>query len=634
MTEDILTLVAPNATGASVLGEQDVGRHQQQLPLPRRRAQSTAHRLMRRSFSGDYKATVSSSQSYDANNPAAVPSSAATDKMRLHQRTTSASSLTSATLMLTANSSPSPTKRANRFASALRSGLSRSSTQSNLLRPTAATLVPILLAKASTTVSTTSDSSSIQCSVSAAPCMVPPPLSAPSTSASHPQQPGAILAAEPSAGTCAVCAPVYDDDAGPLAAPSGGFRPRKRSLSVGGENMCRDFFARQIEQYGLQSLLTSPVAVCYFMASTISNFSPESLLFYLEAEHYRTANFPSEDRRKRYAKGLYKAFISHSAPLEINISHSMRQRITQVFRSGGPITPTLFQETQSHTYALLDQDFALFRQRTLFNRMVTELSSASTATGTAPRKDSQTQRLRAVAALYDALSKTYGVYSLPPSKSTLVESEMPSFTKFADMELTSTDVKIALPAWLCRTTIRLLDTPMPSSYEESCQLQRSAGESASQLPYTRQSVSTCGPSSIASSTGSQHRRVSPSLSASSSLLVARKTPAARPSSSSQSASDSIEGQGSPEQQQQQEGHVLVPPELPSSAAAISPAVVSHESTAKKANKQKSLQRLRTKFQLEGSTAVAAQSSTAPSPLSTLHAKSRWGSLWGSRRRKN
>ncbi|KAJ2215564.1 hypothetical protein IW139_003648, partial [Coemansia sp. RSA 353] len=36
------------------------------------------------------------------------------------------------------------------------------------------------------------------------------------------------------------------------------FRARKRSLSVGGENSCCDFFARQIEKYGLEPLLTSP----------------------------------------------------------------------------------------------------------------------------------------------------------------------------------------------------------------------------------------------------------------------------------------------------------------------------------------------------------------------------------------
>ncbi|KAI7833084.1 hypothetical protein BX661DRAFT_124151, partial [Kickxella alabastrina] len=101
------------------------------------------------------------------------------------------------------------------------------------------------------------------------------------------------------------------------------FRPRKRSLSVGGENSCRDFFARQIEQYGLQSLLTSPVGVCYLLASTILGYCSENLLFYLEVEHYRAAKFSSNERRTRYATGIYKAFISNRAALEINISHAV-----------------------------------------------------------------------------------------------------------------------------------------------------------------------------------------------------------------------------------------------------------------------------------------------------------------------
>ncbi|KAJ2753888.1 hypothetical protein IWQ56_006562, partial [Coemansia nantahalensis] len=239
------------------------------------------------------------------------------------------------------------------------------------------------------------------------------------------------------------------------AAALGAFRPRKRSLSVGGETGGHDFFARQIEQYGLQPLLTSPVATCYFLASNISNYTPETLLFYLEAEHYRTASFADSDRRTRYAKGLYKAFISHRAPLEINISHTMRLRITSAFRSGEPATPDIFQETQAHTYALLEQDFAQFRQRPLFRRMMAGLAAAaapSSSAGTAGRSGSPlrqgmyAQHLRAVAAVYDALTSTYSIHSLPAGKVHLVEAEAPLFTKFADMDLTSTELATALPA--------------------------------------------------------------------------------------------------------------------------------------------------------------------------------------------
>ncbi|KAJ2745534.1 hypothetical protein GGI20_002077 [Coemansia sp. BCRC 34301] len=248
-----------------------------------------------------------------------------------------------------------------------------------------------------------------------------------------------------------------------LEAPgASGFRPRKRSLSVGGEQACGDFFARQIEQYGLAALLTSPVGTCYLLASAVLSYSPEIVLFYLEVEHFRGAAFGAEDRRTRYAKGLYKAFVSSRAPLEINISHAQRARVAQAFRTTSPVPAALFAETQAHAHALLEQEYALFRQRPLFAHMLAALSAGS----------SLSQHQRAVAAVYDALAAAYGLASLPPSKPRLVESELPSFTKFADMDLTSTDMRIALPAWLCRTTVRLLGTPMPCSYDDAMHLLR------------------------------------------------------------------------------------------------------------------------------------------------------------------
>lgn len=261
-------------------------------------------------------------------------------------------------------------------------------------------------------------------------------------------------------------------------------KPRKRSLSVGAEQMCRDFAARQIEQCGLSALLESPAGVCYLLSMAIGNYSPETLLFYLEAEHYRRANFGANERRTRYAKGLYKAFISHRAPLEINISHAVRQRITHVLRAASQAPPPadLFQEAQGHAYSLLEQDYIQFRQQPLFVRMKTDLGT--------PFNE---QAKHAVSVVYDHLSRSYGVQSLPPDKPRLVESEAPHFIKFADMDLTSIDIRIALPAWLCRTTIRLLNTPLPSTRQEMNQLLRNS-ESASSSPTTHNQ-----PSSSASS---------------------------------------------------------------------------------------------------------------------------------------
>ncbi|KAJ2610924.1 hypothetical protein H4S08_003398 [Coemansia sp. RSA 1365] len=370
---------------------------------------------------------------------------------------------------------------------------------------------------------------------------------------------------------------------GDTTAVESGFRARKRSLSVGGESSCGAFFARQIEQYGLQALLTSPVATCYFLASTIGNYSPETLLFYLEAEHYRTASFADADRRTRYAKGLYKAFVSHRTPLEINISHSMRQRITGVFRAAKPAVAEMFQETQAHALALLDQDLTHFRQRPLYCRMMAELASPP-AIGPSLRKETRAQHMRAVAAVYSALASTYGVHILPSSKSALVASEAPLFTKFADMELTSPELRVALPAWLCRTTVRLLDIPLPSSQEELRAMLRVDGNPP----------------------------------ASSSIRPPMSAPVARPLAGCFAAPTS---------------RPAVIASVPSTARADStPALGSTESTSKKATKQVSLQRLRSRFQA-GSAAASASRHT-DTPLSAPAApRSRWGPLWISRRRR-
>ncbi|KAJ1938947.1 hypothetical protein FBU59_004284 [Linderina macrospora] len=169
----------------------------------------------------------------------------------------------------------------------------------------------------------------------------------------------------------------------------------------------------------------------------------------------------------------------------------------------------------------------------------------------APRKDAAP---RAVAALYDALASTYAVHRLPAGKHKLVMAESPAFVKFADMELTSGDLSVALPAWLCRTTVRLLDVAMPETPEEAGLLRRTDAQTS--LAYSRPSVSVPAPSPR--------------------VHLARKT-------SSACESD------------------------------------------KKAVKQKSFQRLRTKLHAD-----AAEPNSPPSPPM----KPRWvASLLGSRRRK-
>ncbi|KAJ2507363.1 hypothetical protein H4217_008813, partial [Coemansia sp. RSA 1939] len=396
------------------------------------------------------------------------------------QRTTSTSSLAAATITPNADDPPSPPSgRVERFTSAIRSGLRKNSILHTSAWSGSRARAATNVASDYTSFVRTDIRPPLSSSSSRPPTnqnTTLPHLSITSTLPSPPLTASVVVSSLPP-DTRINPASISTDGAqhqfplcaaGDIAATAvpGTFRPRKRSLSVGGEDACHDFFARQIEQYGLQSLLTSPVAVCYFMSSAISNYNPETLLFYLEAEHYRTANFASTDRRMRYAKGLYKAFISSRAPLEINISHAMRQRVSQTIRTDGAAIAALFKETQEHAYTLLEQDYSMFRQRPLFHRMMAELSSSPVPGCLISRKEAQTRHLHAVSSIYDALSSSYGMFALPPGKAKLIESEMPTFTKFADMDLTSTELKIALPAWLCRTTIRLVGMPLPTSPDQ------------------------------------------------------------------------------------------------------------------------------------------------------------------------
>ncbi|KAJ2078091.1 hypothetical protein H4R24_004721 [Coemansia sp. RSA 988] len=530
-------------------------------------ANERGRRAARRSLSeslGQEPFRARGARSRRADTTAATTQRTAAYETQTHQRAPSASSFATAG----AGSPSLATKRAARLTSVLRAGLRIGAAarpeQQTGTRARAATEISIGYVSVAIAGDTNGTSKTAACAETGA---------AEATFGSVPK-------AEVDSGRSMCLGDMGND----TAAVQSGFRARKRSLSVGGESSCGAFFARQIEQYGLQPLLTSPVATCYFLASTIANYSPETLLFYLEAEHYRTASFVDVDRRTRYAKGLYKAFVSHRTPLEINISHSMRQRITGVFRAAEPATADMFQETQAHTLALLDQELAHFRQRPLYCRMMAELASPPAA-GPSARKDTRAQHVRAVAAVYSALTSTYGVLSLSPSKSALVASEAPLFTKFADMDLTSPELRVALPAWLCRTTVRLLDIPLPSSQEELRAMLRLDADPPSAASCIRTPMSAPVPRPLAAFSAAPTSR-----------------PAAIASAPSTARADST------------------------------PAIGSAESSAKKATKQVSLQRLRSRFQ-PGSPASSASHRSDPPSSAPVALRSRWGSLWISRRRR-
>ncbi|KAJ1933195.1 hypothetical protein GGF37_006808, partial [Kickxella alabastrina] len=296
MSEAYSTYSAPNA-GISFLRVRA-----EQLP---RRTVRQAQRVLRRSLSGDFvnksiRNDMSSIDCDDSDSECDIIS-----MLKSHQRTASDSSMAFTSLVFSAESQStsqlqSPTKRSGRFVNALYSGLRKSPTAqsdssssgrsgTHTRTPTEISTDYVSISLAATAVSPTSFAGEdvittntidysmhdVNGSTNESPqtmvagvSMLSPPATASTTDSYHSHCQGNGLNNGFGTG--------FDSTAG------GTFRPRKRSLSVGGENSCRDFFARQIEQYGLQSLLTSPVGVCYLLASTILGYCSENLLFYLE----------------------------------------------------------------------------------------------------------------------------------------------------------------------------------------------------------------------------------------------------------------------------------------------------------------------------------------------------------------
>ncbi|KAJ1678423.1 hypothetical protein EV182_004075, partial [Spiromyces aspiralis] len=211
-----------------------------------------------------------------------------------------------------------------------------------------------------------------------------------------------------------------------------------RSLSVGGELECREFFVRQIERYGLPALMNSPVGLSYFLAFLISEYNPECLLFIKAVESFRLTAQTICNKQQQYkgntsspaplqarslahapdtdlttssdsefihgqAMILWLGFISRSAPLEINIRADIRNAIRRTLESHSAY-PTMFAAAANHLMNIVQDCFIRFRQSSLFASMLDDMRKYSGS-----KSSEEYGRRRASALVMDALVKTYGV---------------------------------------------------------------------------------------------------------------------------------------------------------------------------------------------------------------------------------
>ncbi|KAJ1920352.1 hypothetical protein H4219_001327 [Mycoemilia scoparia] len=206
---------------------------------------------------------------------------------------------------------------------------------------------------------------------------------------------------------------------------------RNRSLSVGGELECREFYVRQIERYGLPAVMNSPVALSYFLAFLISEYNPECLLFVRAVEAFRLTTQTAFNKQQKQATPpsasplttqtdewgeceldeythkqahiLWKGFISRSAPLEVNIRADTRNAVRRTLENKTS-NPSMFSEAANHVMDLVQSGFLRFRQSASFEEMVADMRKY-----TGSKSSEEYGRRRAAALVMDAMVKTYSV---------------------------------------------------------------------------------------------------------------------------------------------------------------------------------------------------------------------------------
>ncbi|PVU87313.1 hypothetical protein BB559_006107 [Furculomyces boomerangus] len=207
----------------------------------------------------------------------------------------------------------------------------------------------------------------------------------------------------------------------------------------------------------LTSILNNNISLSYLFVSLIIDFSPEVILFFLEAREFSNNINVSKESRKKHAQIIWNAFIRKSAPLEININSSIRQHLLEEINKD-TISPDVFSKPQAHMFNLLESTLINFIQKPIYNQMVDNITSINIS-----KSKTQHCELYVAAQISNALKKTYGIF-ITTQKNT---HPVPGPSVLNEHALTSSDLRTSLEAWAQTFVNRYLQMPLPT-HESTC----------------------------------------------------------------------------------------------------------------------------------------------------------------------
>jgi hypothetical protein len=105
-----------------------------------------------------------------------------------------------------------------------------------------------------------------------------------------------------------------------------------------------------VDQLTLPLILDHPVSIEVFKDFMIRQHTEETLTCWLLLRRYRSLTAAAV--RQSLAVSIYAQFMAEGAPQQVNLSHSLRDKLGRAV-SGGDARKELFDEASSELYTLM-----------------------------------------------------------------------------------------------------------------------------------------------------------------------------------------------------------------------------------------------------------------------------------------
>ncbi len=116
----------------------------------------------------------------------------------------------------------------------------------------------------------------------------------------------------------------------------------------------------------LGSVLHNIAALQFFNEYCLQAYSIENVLFWIEAEVFRTIT--DEKEIDSFSKHIYDAYVKEGAPLELNVDSEIRQAVTMKYEQRDR---TVFNDLQAFIFMLLERSvYSRFEESQLFQKFL------------------------------------------------------------------------------------------------------------------------------------------------------------------------------------------------------------------------------------------------------------------------